>query len=265
MKPGQWLVALFLILTAGGGGFLAGRGGTAAPPAGSAPAPARRDAPLIGIASVANDACVRAIREAGGIPVVLPDTGGDTGQIEDYLARLDGLLLPGGADIPPAEYGEEPHASVQPLEEDRFRFEKALSRAWIERTDKPLLGICLGSQWLNVASGGSLVQDLPAERHTNHRNTTHPVTLEADSRLARILGATVVEANSFHHQASDTIGRGLRAVARSPDGIVEAIETTDARRFLIGVQWHPEKMAPGDAAQAKLLKAFVAAAAAVAD
>lgn len=237
-----------LALVAGGAGFLIGRLGDSAPPA--------TRAPLIGIASLSSENYLRAVREAGGIPVVLPNTGGNTESIPDYLARLDGLLLPGGADIPPSEYGEEAHETVELLDEDRYRFERALVRAWIDESEKPLLGICLGSQWINVSSGGSLVQDIPSEVGGNHRDTTHPIALEPDSRLARILGKTELEVNSMHHQAADEIGRGLRAVAKSPDGVVEATESTDPQRFLIGVQWHPEKMVD-DETQKKLIKAFV--------
>jgi putative glutamine amidotransferase len=220
-----------------------------------------RGAPLIGIASLADDAYVRAVRDAGGIPLVLPNTDGYTEQIAQYLVLLDGLLMPGGRDIPPAEYGEEANETVQVLEDDRYRFEKALSRTWIEKTNKPLLGICLGCQWINVTSGGSLVQDIPSALGGNHRGTTHEVILEPGSRLRDIFGRQRLEVNSTHHQAVKRIGRNLKIVARSPDGVVEAIETTDPDRFLVGVQWHPEKMLPDDPRQARLLKAFVQAAA----
>lgn len=258
MKPKQHrlLVCIALSIITSAVGFLIGRSTVA-----SRPATAKR-APLIGIASLTSEAYVQAIRESGGIPVVLPNTGGNTDLVPAYLDRLDGLLMPGGADIPPSEYGEEPHETVELLDDDRFQFEKVLVREWIEKTEKPLLGICLGSQWINVATGGTLIQDIPSERDTNHRDTEHPITLEADSRLARILGSGEVVVNSFHHQAADTIGEGLKAVAKSPEGIVEATETTDPARFLIGVQWHPEKMMPGDAVQANLLRAFVEACAA---
>jgi putative glutamine amidotransferase len=216
--------------------------------------------PLIGIASLDSETYIRAVRESGGIPVVLPNTDPSPEAIEDYLTRLDALLLPGGADIPPSEYGEEPHPTVKILSNERFSFEKAMGKAWIERTDKPLLGICLGSQWINVLHGGSLVQDIPSEFNVNHRDTTHPVTLEPDSRLGRIFGETEFEVNSLHHQAVRKVGPGLRIVACSPEGIVEATESVDPNRFLIGVQWHPEKLMPADQRQAKLLKAFVEAA-----
>jgi len=218
---------------------------------------ARGKAPLIGIASLTSGSYIRAVREAGGIPVVLPNTDGNADRINDYLALLDGLLMPGGADIPPSEYGEAPHETVALLDEDRFHFEKALIHAWIERTDKPLLGICLGNQWINVSSGGSLIQDIPSEFKGNHRDTTHLIAVEPDSRLGRIFCETTLTVNSLHHQAVRNVGKGLRIVARCPDGIVEAVESTDPDRFLIGVQWHPEKLMPDDAAQTKLLKAFI--------
>ncbi len=218
-------------------------------------------APLIGIASLTSENYIRAIRDSGGIPVVLPNTDGSTEKINDYLERLDGLLMPGGADIPPSEYGEEAHPTVKLLDEDRFQFEKALAEAWIKRSDKPMLGICLGSQWINVASGGSLVQDIPSEFGVNHRDVSHNVTIEADSRLCKIFGNTDFEVNSLHHQAVRDVGEGLRIVARCPDGVVEATESTDPDRFLIGVQWHPEKLMPENEQQAKLLQAFVKAAA----
>jgi putative glutamine amidotransferase len=216
--------------------------------------------PLIGVASLNSESYIKAIRDSGGIPVVLPNTDASPKAVEDYLTRLDALLLPGGADIPPSEYGEEPHPTVKVLSDERFSFEKAMGKAWIERTDKPLLGICLGSQWINVLHGGSLVQDIPSEFDANHRDTTHLVQVEPDSRLGRIFGETAFEVNSLHHQAVKKVGQGLRVVARSPDGVVEATEGVDPNRFLIGVQWHPEKLMPENALQAKLLKAFVEAA-----
>ncbi|MCG8600751.1 MAG: gamma-glutamyl-gamma-aminobutyrate hydrolase family protein [Verrucomicrobiales bacterium] len=227
----------------------------------AAPDPLSVDGPLIGITSLTSDTYVRAIRESGGIPIVLPNADGSTEKVEEYLELLDGLLMPGGADIPPSEYGEEPHETVKLLDDDRYHFEKAMGTAWIEKTDKPLLGICLGGQWVNVASGGSLVQDIPSEFDgLNHRDRTHKITLEPDSRLSQIFEATELEVNSLHHQAVKKPGRNLRIVAHCPDGVVEAVESTDPDRFLIGVQWHPEKMMPDDPVQAKLLRAFVEAA-----
>lgn len=246
-----WILALGGIAMAWGG-FEAGRRHLPAP----VPGP-----PVIGIASIGGDAYVRAVRAAGGVPVILPNTDASPEAIDRYLVILDALLLPGGADIPPSEYGETPHPTVEILDDRRLEFEKRLGQAWIGRTRKPLLGICLGSQWINVLHGGSLIQDIPSETGANHRGTRHPVAIEPGSRLAGIFGESGFEVNSWHHQAVRALGRGLRISARSPDGTVEATETTDPSRFLIGVQWHPEKMLPDDPRQAKLLRAFVEAAA----
>lgn len=253
-EPRRTLRIVGLAFAVGLLGFLLGRGGV-----GVEPAPPAERAPLIGIASLTSEDFVRAIRDAGGIPVVLPNGEGNEARVPEYLQLLDGLLMPGGADIPPADYGEEPHETVVLLEENRYRFEKALIKAWIEETDKPLLGVCLGSQWINVATGGSLVQDIPSEVGTNHRNVSHPVALVPGTRLARIFGATELEVNSLHHQAVERLGQGLQIVATAPDGVIEATESTDPDRFLIGVQWHPEKLLT-DPVQAKLFEAFVEAA-----
>jgi len=224
-----------------------------------APAPSQAR-PLIGIASLDQEYYIRAVRESGGLPVVLPNTDGSVAMIDSYLDELDGLLMPGGFDIPPSEYGEEAHETVEVLSDERFKFEKALAFDWITKSDKPMLGICLGSQWINVASGGSLVQDIPSEVGGTHRGVNHKIAIESDSRLSGIFDSTEFEVNSNHHQAVDTLGAGLRIVARSPDGVVEATETTDPDRFLIGVQWHPERLVESDASQKKLFDAFVEAA-----
>lgn len=251
-----WITSSAAAVAVGLIGFLAGKW------TGESPVTTKtRDAPLIGIASLTSENYSLAVREVGGIPVVLPNAGDAEADVDHYLELLDGLLLPGGADIPPSEYGEEQHETVELLDEDRFSFEKELARAWIERSDKPLLGICLGSQWINVASGGTLVQDIPSEFDgLVHRDRDHSVALEPDSRLASIFGETEIEVNSWHHQAVDDVGNGLRIVARCPDGVAEATESTDPDRFLIGVQWHPEKLMPDNGQQAKLLEAFVEAA-----
>ena len=244
-------------------GFFAGRQGHAPTPAPQTPSiagPSSGDRPLIGIASLNDSNYIRAVRDHGGIPVVLPNTDGSVARIDDYLEKLDGLLMPGGLDIPPSEYGEEPHPTVSVLSDERYRFERQLIAKWIKESDKPLLGICLGSQWMNVASGGTLIQDIPSEKGGNHRDTLHPVTIEPDSRLSRIFESSGFEVNSHHYQAVDTLGQGLRIVATSPDGIVEATESTDASRFLVGVQWHPERLIESDPAQARLFEAFIEAA-----
>jgi putative glutamine amidotransferase len=222
-----------------------------------------RKAPLIGIASLTSDTYATAVRKAGGIPVVLPNADGNSEKISEYLQLLDGLIMPGGADIPPSEWGEEQHPTTKLLDDNRYHFEKSLITRWIKETKKPLLGICLGSQWINVAHGGSLIQDIPSELKVVHKDeahpVTHPVTLEPGSRLREIFGEDTFVVNSLHHQAVRKVGEGLRVVAKSPDGVIEATETTDPNRFLIGVQWHPEKLIETDPKQAKIFAAFIAA------
>ncbi len=171
-----------------------------------------------------------AIRRAGAIPIVIPPM--DEPAIEPLLDGLWGLCLSGGPDIQPACYGAEPHPALGPTEPHLDVFEIALVRA-AEAREMPVLAICRGLQVLNVARGGTLIQDLPTERPSQieHRqalsgaNPTHDVTLH-DSLTAQCLGVREARVNSFHHQAVDRLGAGLRAVGAEPDGVVEALEAT---------------------------------------
>lgn len=186
---------------------------------------------------------VNAVLEAGGTPVVLPPVR-STGAINSYLGRLDGLVLVGGLDIWPSFYGEKPHPSVDTLAEKRFNFESKLIQAWLEKTANPILGICLGCQFTNVVCGGTLIQDIPSEvaGALPHRGAEHSVTIEKESRLARLLGQERVTVNSYHHQSVERVGGTLVVAARAADGIVEALELP-GDRFGIFVQWHPERLA----------------------
>lgn len=167
------------------------------------------------------------------------------------VGEIQGLLLTGGGDVDPVLYGQARHPSVDDAEPGRDEFEIDLARRAIE-ADLPLLAICRGAQVLNVASGGTLVQDIPSERagRISHRLNepkdaiAHPVQVTPGSLLSTVLGATHASAagcpvNSRHHQSVDRLGNGLAVSATAPDGIVEAIEKRDAR-FCLGVQWHPE-------------------------
>ncbi len=204
-----------------------------------------------------------AIRRAGGVPVVIPPM--DEAAIEPLLDGLWGLCLSGGPDLHPATYGAEAHVALGPTEPELDVFEIALVRA-AEARDMPVLAICRGLQVLNVARGGTLIQDLPTDRPSGveHRQQiagstpTHEVSLEAGSLTAACLGARDGVVNSFHHQAVDRLGSGLRVVGRAPDGVVEAIEATD-RGFTVAVQWHAESMVRSPD-QDRLLAAFVDAA-----
>ena len=205
-----------------------------------------------------------AVERAGAVPVILPPLHGDA--IDLLVSRLDGLLLTGGPDLDPHTYGAEPHDALGPTEREIDVFELALIDS-AERHGLPVLAICRGMQALNVSRGGTLVQDLPTEydgalphrQDEPGRIPTHEVRLARGSRIAAVVGAANISVNSFHHQAVERLGDGLRAVGWAPDGVIEAIE--DPRReFMIGVQWHAESLAETEPVQADLLEAFVTAA-----
>jgi putative glutamine amidotransferase len=191
------------------------------------------------------DDYVRAVETAGGLPLVLaPGTPEDAPVLLD---RLDGLLLTGGADVDPELYGEPAHESVKRVVPERDALEIALSREALRR-DMPLLAICRGHQVLNVATGGTLIQDLPSQWKgaVNHDpegerwSPAHEVRILPGTRLREILGQERVEVNSFHHQAVKEPGQGVVVSAYGEgDNVVEGIEIPD-RRLAVGVQWHPE-------------------------
>jgi putative glutamine amidotransferase len=205
-----------------------------------------------------------AVERAGAVPVILPPLHGDA--IDLLVGRLDGLLLTGGPDLDPHTYGAEPHAALGPTEREIDVFELALIDS-AERHGLPIFAICRGMQALNVSRGGTLVQDLPTEYDNAlpHRQDepgripTHEVRLARGSRIAAVVGTTDIHVNSFHHQAVERLGDGLRAVGWAPDGVVEAIEDP-GREFVIGVQWHAESLSETEPVQADLLDAFVTAA-----
>ncbi len=209
----------------------------------------------------------RAVAAAGGVCFGLAP--GAAGDAEEILSNLDGLMLTGGSDVDPTLFGAERHPAVKEDEvfRDRDLFEIALCRSAVRR-DLPLLAICRGVQVLNVALGGTLIQDIPSmvPGHPDHdaggerHGHAHEVSLESGTRLFEILGRrAVVRVNSFHHQAVDRPGVGLVVSARSTrDGIIEGVERPD-RRFLIGVQWHPEGFFGHGDDFAGLFSAFVEA------
>jgi putative glutamine amidotransferase len=179
--------------------------------------------------------------------------------MRELLPRLDGIVVAGGPDIHPSLYGQEPSERLGPTEPILDGSEIALVRLALERR-MPILGICRGMQALNVARGGTLVQDLPHHRQTEPgRQATHGVRIEPGSLLAAALGTTETRVNSFHHQAADQLGVGLRPVAWADDGLLEGIEATD-RDWVVGVQWHAEGLLDSDE-QHRLFDAFLAASA----
>jgi putative glutamine amidotransferase len=205
-----------------------------------------------------------AIEQAGGLPVVLPPL--DHGEIPALLDRLDGLCLSGGPDMDPGTYGGRYHSQLGPLEPELDQWELALVRD-ADAHGIPLLAICRGQQLLNVARGGNLYQHLPEEPggEVAHRlpgkgeHGAHDVVIEPDSLLARAMGGlTEAHVNSYHHQAARRLGRGVKPVAWSADGVVEGIELPD-RDFAVGVQWHAEAIVE-QPEQLALFREFVAAA-----
>lgn len=193
---------------------------------------------------------VDAIRQAGGAPILVPPLEDET-TLRALYERLDGVLLAGGGDIAPAHYGAEPHAKLGLVDLLRDSAELPIAR-WAVADGKPVLGICRGIQVLNVALGGTLYQDIPSEvasalshnlsyEHEDWTLMAHEISIAPDSRLARMLGAARLPTNSLHHQAVRELGRGLRAVAWAPDGVVEAVEGS-GEGFVVGVQCHPEAL-----------------------
>ena len=190
---------------------------------------------------------VRAVIAAGGTPLLIPSDE-DDGLAAEYLPLLHGLLVPGGEDVTPALYGEDPLRQVTFMNEEKDRMELALIRGAVER-GMPVFGICRGIQLLNVCFGGTLYQDLPAQYpgvlgHAQDMairgQLTHRVTLEPDSLLEKLLGGEPLSVNSYHHQAVRTPAPGFTVAARAADGVIEGVE--DLKRNLYAVQWHPEDL-----------------------
>jgi putative glutamine amidotransferase len=201
-----------------------------------------------------------AVRGAGALPFVIPVL--DPIDAPDVLAGLDGLLLTGGGDLAAWSFGEEAVPEACGVDPARDTWELALV-AEAELAGLPILGVCRGAQVLNVAAGGSLLQHLPAITAQAHRVTecdrgpVHSITIDPHSLLATITGASGFGVNSLHHQSVGRVGAGVRPVAWSPDGIIEAVEKVGYPH--IGVQWHPELLTHRDE-HARLFEWLVAAA-----
>ena len=204
---------------------------------------------------------VRALERAGAVPIVLPPVA--TGLVPALMRSLDGLCLSGGPDLDPTAYGAVAHPELGPVEPSLDAFEVAVA-SQADAAGLPLLGICRGCQTLNIVRGGSLVQHLPdvVDGSIAHRQadpgwvTTHHVDVAPGSRLAQALGRDSLAVNSFHHQAVERLGAGLRAVAWSPDGTIEGIEGDDEDRLVLGVQWHAETLDEVDDANGELFRTF---------
>lgn len=212
-----------------------------------------------------------AVRRAGGEPEHI-SLGSNEAELQRQAAELDGFVLPGSpADVDPARYGEPRHAKTVNLDADRDRTDSTLLRYALD-AHKPVLAICYGCQILNVHQGGTLVQDIPAEKPGTYAhgktdlaaNATkgdleHGATLASGSHLQKLAGATEVRINSSHHQSINEPGNKLRVTARGTDGIIEGVELESQEDWVVGVQWHPERM-PDDPFAQKLFADFVGAA-----
>jgi putative glutamine amidotransferase len=212
-----------------------------------------------------------AVRRAGGDPqpisLELPEA-----ELKRQVSSLDAFVLPGSpADVDPARYAERPHAKTKTLDGDRDRTDSTILTHALA-AHKPVLAICYGCQILNVHQGGSLLQDIPSERpeaeahgatdlaaSATRKDLEHLATLAEGSHLQKLAGATEVKINSSHHQSIDRPGERLRVTARGIDGIIEGVELESPQHWVVGVQWHPERM-PDDMFAQKLFMDFVSAA-----
>jgi putative glutamine amidotransferase len=227
-------------------------------------------APIIGVTTETNDQneyvlpaeYVQAIRQAGGIPLLLPP--GEP-NLAALLELIDGLVLSGGGDIDPYHYGSNGHPEVYMIDAVRDEMELALARQ-AAAGELPTLGVCRGAQLINVALGGTLVEHLPdeidntiAHRMEPRGAVPHPVTIAPGSQLAKVIGEEVVVGASWHHQAIRAPAPSLQVVANAADGTIEAVELR-GHPWLLAVQWHPEITAGEDPVQQRLFDALVEAA-----
>lgn len=210
------------------------------------------------------------LTSAGAIPWMIPLVDDDT--LHGVYEALDGVFLPGGADIDPKTYGRDPHPLCDKSDRERDRVEVALAR-WALEEEKPVLGVCRGMQLINVAAGGTLYQDLAEElpgaiKHDYfpfrgqswaRDHLAHDVDVSKGTRLAELVGAGRLRVNSMHHQGVRELGHGLVPTAVAPDGLVEALEGKNGS-YLVAVQWHPEALTDTDTRTRRLFADFVTAA-----
>jgi putative glutamine amidotransferase len=215
---------------------------------------------------------VRALTTAGAIPWIIPLLDDDPSTLRAIYEQLDGVFFAGGVDVEPAAYGE-PRTDLCGLSDPaRDSVETTLFR-WAVEDEKPVLGVCRGVQMINVASGGSLHQDIahdrpaaskhdyfPQQGYHDRGMIAHEVSVEPGTRLHELVGSAV-SVNSMHHQAIKRLGSGLRPSATAPDGVIEGVEGVNGQ-FLLGVQWHPEELVNADEGMRRVFQAFVTAASA---
>lgn len=210
-----------------------------------------------------NDVYIQSIIQAGGIPICLPIIAGE--DVIPVINKIDGLCLIGGYDIDPRFFEQDPHPNIGVTVKNRDESELAYFYEAFDR-DMPILGICRGHQLINVALGGTLIQDIPSQIHdanchkqqSPRMETTHKVKI-FPGKLLEITGVETIFVNSFHHQAVDLVAEELIETAVSSDGIVEALEHP-SKKYCLSVQWHPEELAIAkDEYAMKLFKSFIEA------
>lgn len=203
----------------------------------------------------------KAIVEAGGVPIVLPVAPSDV--LDRYVDMCDGFIFSGGEDVDPRFYNEDPHPKLGFFYTERDESELYLIKKVVEKK-KPVFAICRGIQLLNVALGGTVIQDIPSQRKSAMQHsqtiqrdkTSHVVQINEDSKLHQLLNRETVMVNSLHHQAINQLAEGLITTATARDGMIEAVEL-EGNPFVMGIQWHPESMVRKDKTMMVLFEEFV--------
>jgi putative glutamine amidotransferase len=213
-------------------------------------------------AEVAAAKLLEAVWDAGGEPLVVHPTALQEPQVDTLQRRFwmaDAILLPGGGDLSSRWYGQKPHPTLYNVDETQDAFDLALAR-WAIAAKVPLLAICRGNQVVNVALGGTLVQDMTEQVGRTHRRFVHDIELDDDSPLREVVSDDRITISCSHHQCVDTLGDGLVAAAHAADGTIEAVTLENHDGWYLGVQWHLEDLANTDPLQRGIFQAFVAAA-----
>lgn len=211
-----------------------------------------------------NNSYLNAVVRAGGTPILIPYQPKE--QLLEIVNLLDGLVVPGGIDVDPNRFGESPVVACGEIDPHWDELDLLTIGFALER-NLPILAICRGIQVLNVALGGTLVQDIPSQvsepiKHSQEAPrwyATHDISIQSTSLLGTIWGNAPARVNSYHHQSINKVGKGLRIVATAPDGVVEAIESTE-HPFVLGVQWHPELMIDHYPVAGRIFEHFIKAA-----
>jgi putative glutamine amidotransferase len=219
---------------------------------------------------VMNQRYYTAVEQAGGAPVLIPLLADEEDALRTVYELCQGILIPGGVDMDPSFFGEDPHPELGRTDPARDRLELQLTR-WCIQDRKPLLGLCRGLQVMNVALGGTLFQDLPSQRPEGIKHDyfptygfqrdhlAHDVALHDGTRLRSVMGRAEIAVNSMHHQGIKALAPALVSAATAPDGLIEAVESADGQ-FLVGVQWHPEVFEIANRPTGELFREFVRAA-----